>query len=429
MLSILPSDSDTRNLLVLWAGCFLTACSYSLVMPFLPQFIASLGVTENLYTWSGLTYAVSFISSAIMAPVWGNMADRYGRKPMIIRSGISIGIVYLLMAFVTNPYQLLFLRVANGAFAGFIPSSVALIATNMPDNMVGRSLALISTATAAGTITGPMIGGTLADFYSIRTTLQISATMMLLGTLLVMVLVREKLSALESKRTNPLQDLKIAFGHPHLAAVLIAAMMVSASIQSLEPILTAFVPTLHQESFLTTLMNLVFGRGDADAFISGFIFGLPGIAMVLLAARWSRLGERIGYTKVMTVGLFGAGLLALPQSLVTTAGSLILLRFVYGAMTAAVHPSVSAVLASTVHPTFRGRAFGINSGAMQMGAVIGASSGGLIADLFGQRAVFLFTGLLLVATAAWVYRALIKKDAGLGLAGAPTTTETGPKTG
>jgi len=121
-----------RNLYVLWVGNFLTACSLSLVMPFLPHFIAELGVTDNLSIWSGLIFSVTFVSSTIMSPIWGSLADRYGRKPMLVRAGISLSAVYFLMSLATSHVQLFWLRLLNGAFSGYIPSAIALVATNTP---------------------------------------------------------------------------------------------------------------------------------------------------------------------------------------------------------------------------------------------------------------------------------------------------------
>jgi len=416
---LISENQQKRNLTVLWIGCFITACSFSLVMPFLPKFIEELGVHENLYAWSGWIYAITFVSSTIMSPVWGNLADRYGRKPMIIRSGVSIGVIYLLMSFTTNPYQLFALRALNGALSGFIPSAIALLATNTTESRVGRVLATLQTGTAAGTILGPMLGGGLADLFGIRTTMRLGSVLLWLATILVMVVVKETILSAGKARTSPIQDVKLAFSNRTLFALLIAAMLINASIQSLEPILTKFVPSLHQESALVWLTHTLFGRADATSFIAGFIFSLPAIATLLAAPRWARLGERIGFPKLLALGLGAAGILVLPQALATTAGTLIVLRFTYGLMTAAVQPSVNATLATVVHPSFRGRAYGINQSASFLGAVLGPTVGGYVADYFGPKGVFVQTGLLLVVASVWVYRELASRKPGERLVGAP----------
>lgn len=412
-------DQAQRNLYVLWVGNFLTACSFSLVMPFLPRFIAELGVTENLYTWSGLTYAITFVASAIMSPIWGNLADRYGRKPMLIRSGISIGLIYMLMSLVTSPYQLFGLRMLNGALSGFIPSAIALVATNTPEDRVGRALAILQIGTASGSILGPLLGGILAQTLGIRLTMRVASVLVLLATLLVFLTVKEKILGAGKAKTTVLQDLKLALSNKTLLALMVAAMMINASIQSLEPILANFVPQLHQERFIESFSHLLFGTGDAHEFIVGFIFSLPAIATVLAARRWADLGERIGFPKLLAMGIFAGGLLVLPQSLVTTVGWLIFIRFLYGLTTAAVQPAINATLAAVVHPSFRGRAYGINTSAMFVGSVLGPSLGGWVADGFGPRAVFLVTGALLLLSSYWVHRRLVHRDVNEPLVGAP----------
>ncbi len=388
-------------------------------MPFLPRFISELGVTENLYTWSGLTYAITFVASSIMSPIWGNLADRYGRKPMIIRSGISIGVIYMLMSFVTNPYQLFGLRMLNGALSGFIPSAIALVATNTPENQVGRALAVLQTGTASGSILGPLLGGTLAQVLGIRMTMRVASVLVLMAAVLVIFGVKEKVLGAGKVRTSVLQDLRLAISNKTLLALMIAAMMINASIQSLEPILANFVPMLRQETFVESFTHLLFGTGDAHEFVVGFIFSLPAIATVIAAPRWARLGERMGYARLLSLGLMAAGLLVMPQSLVGTVGWLVFLRFVYGLMTAAVQPAINATLATVVHPSFRGRAYGINTSAMFIGSVVGPSLGGWVADGFGPRAVFLVTGGLLLASSFWVHRSLVNRDPNERLVGDP----------
>jgi len=416
-------DQARRNLYALWIGNFLVACSFSLVMPFLPRFIAELGVADNLYAWSGWTYAITFVSSSIMQPVWGNLADRYGRKPMLIRSGVSIGVVYLLMSFVTNHYQLFGLRLLNGALAGFIPSAVALVATNTPEDRVGRYLAILHTGNATGTILGPLLGGTLAELTGIRMTMRVASALVFTAMVLVLFTVREHILAPGKARTSVLADLRVAVTHRSLLAIMIATMLIQASVQSLEPILSNFIPTLDREGWITGVTHLLFGRGEADEFIVGFIFSLPAIATVLAAPRWARVGERVGFANLLSAGLLVAGLFVLPQSLVQTVGWLILLRFLYGLMIAAVQPSVNATLARVVHPSFRGRAFGINTSAMNVGAVLGPTLAGYVADGIHPRAVFLVTGALLAAASFWVRRNLVNRDPGEGLVGAPQSEE------
>ena len=120
-----PSDAPInwkRNLTVAWLGCFLTGAAFSLVMPFLPLYVEQLGVTGHsaLNMWSGLVFSITFLFSAIASPFWGGLADRKGRKIMLLRSALGMAIIMALMGVAQNVAVPDFARVAG--FAGRIYS-------------------------------------------------------------------------------------------------------------------------------------------------------------------------------------------------------------------------------------------------------------------------------------------------------------------
>lgn len=164
-----PCENDTpinwkRNLIVAWLGCFLTGAAFSLVMPFLPLYVEQLGVTGHsaLNMWSGIVFSITFLFSAIASPFWGGLADRKGRKLMLLRSALGMGIVMVLMGLAQNIWQFLILRALLGLLGGFVPNANALIATQVPRNKSGWALGTLSTGGVSGALLGPMAGGLLA---------------------------------------------------------------------------------------------------------------------------------------------------------------------------------------------------------------------------------------------------------------------------
>lgn len=162
-----PSDVPInwkRNLTVTWLGCFLTGAAFSLVMPFLPLYVEQLGVTGHsaLNMWSGLVFSITFLFSAIASPFWGGLADRKGRKIMLLRSALGMAIVMLLMGMAQNIWQFLILRALLGLLGGFIPNANALIATQVPRHKSGWALGTLSTGGVSGALLGPLAGGLLA---------------------------------------------------------------------------------------------------------------------------------------------------------------------------------------------------------------------------------------------------------------------------
>ncbi len=170
------SSADTpinwkRNLTVTWLGCFLTGAAFSLVMPFLPLYVEQLGVTGHsaLNMWSGLVFSITFLFSAIASPFWGGLADRKGRKIMLLRSALGMAIVMMLMGMAQNIWQFLLLRALLGLLGGFIPNANALIATQIPRHKSGWALGTLSTGAVSGALLGPLAGGFLADHWGLRT--------------------------------------------------------------------------------------------------------------------------------------------------------------------------------------------------------------------------------------------------------------------
>ncbi len=377
-----------RNLYVLWVGVVIAGASFSLVTPFLPLLLNDVGVVTNVEFWSGLLFAASFVASSIMSPIWGSLADKYGKKPMIIRSGIGIGTTYLLMAFATNQYHLLGLRFMNGVLSGFIPSSISLVATNTPEDRIGRSLGILQTGAAAGSILGPLFGGVLSKMFGNRNTLLVAAGVLFVATLVVAFGVKEDVKGKNKQRSNILSDLKEAAQNSDLMAMLVTLLMIQASVQILQPVLTLYVAQ--------------FGTGDNTALITGVVFSSVGIATVLAAPSWGRYGERVGFRRVLYIGLVGTALASIPQIFAANVVQFGILRFIFGVFMAGVLPAANATIAAAVSPEFRGRAFGISNSFNMMGNAIGPLVGGVIGTWLGIRAVFLTTGVMMLLTALWV---------------------------
>ena len=167
----LKSTDWQRNLKIAWIGTFFTGASFSIVMPFMALYIEELGVKGDMVEWyTGLSVAISALASALVSPVWGRLADRYGRKPMMIRASMVMTFTMGGLALVPNVFWLLFLRTLNGLFAGYVPNATALIASQVPQNRSGYALGTLSTGLTAGVLIGPLLGGTLSEAFGMRGT-------------------------------------------------------------------------------------------------------------------------------------------------------------------------------------------------------------------------------------------------------------------
>ncbi|KWX84948.1 multidrug transporter, partial [Paenibacillus riograndensis] len=117
------------NLIVLWFGQFLVNAGMTMITPFLTLYLAKdLGVQgDAIGSWAGLIFAANFMTCFLSLPLWGELADKYGRKIMLLRSSFGMALVIVLMGFAQTPWQLLLLRLLNGTISGFNPASIALV--------------------------------------------------------------------------------------------------------------------------------------------------------------------------------------------------------------------------------------------------------------------------------------------------------------
>lgn len=154
---------------------------------------------QSLNMWSGLVFSITFLFSAIAAPFWGSLADRKGRKIMLLRSALGMGIVMVLMGMAQNIWQFLALRALLGLLGGFIPNANALIATQVPRNKSGWALGTLSTGGVSGALIGPLIGGLLADNYGLRPVFFITAAVLFACFVMTWFYVREQFAPVLKK--------------------------------------------------------------------------------------------------------------------------------------------------------------------------------------------------------------------------------------
>lgn len=377
------------NVYILWFGTFIAQVGFSLVMPFLPQFVGDLGVGGREELFSGIVISASYLASAVMAPVWGSLSDRYGRKLMIIRSGLGMGILYLVSARARTFSEFLALRTLNGLIAGYIPSSIALIAANTPQEHLGWAMGMIQSGVAGGTIFGPIVGGALAAWLGVRMTLVMAGVFILAATAPVVVWVKEDRKSLSQDRTNILADMKLGLGITDLRAMIVTSFILNAVTTAVQPILPSFV------------MDLGVGPHTA-ALASGTVFSVAGISMVVGAPVWARYSKKAGERWVLLLTLAASGLLHIPQALSRSVSHLVVGRFVAGGFLAGILPVSQAIAASAVEPSFRGRAFGLVNAVTMLGGVAGPSAGGFIGECLGNRAVFFAVGAALIANGVWL---------------------------
>ena len=167
-----------RNLYILFGVQLLTTAGFSLIFPFLPLYIKELGVATrgSLEFWAGMVFSMQALTMMISSPFWGVMADRRGRKPMLLRATLGGAVLVTLMGFVQNAEQLVILRAIQGAVTGVISSVNALATATTPPEKSGSALGLLMLGRWGGIALGPVVGGILGDAFGYRESFWITGT-------------------------------------------------------------------------------------------------------------------------------------------------------------------------------------------------------------------------------------------------------------
>ncbi|WP_265456328.1 multidrug efflux MFS transporter [Enterococcus sp. HY326] len=372
-----------KNLIVLWFGTFMAGIAFSLVMPFMALYIDTLGdySAAQLNFWSGITFSATFLVTAIVSPFWGRLADQKGRKLMLLRTSLGMAIVIGLMGLVTNVYQLIALRLLQGIFSGYISNATALIATGTPREKSGQVLGTLTTGQVSGTLLGPLIGGVIASIVGYRYTFFITGTILFLVFILSLVFVHEKFTPVKKDNMLPAKQIFKELKYPHLIiGMFITTMIIQASNNSISPIISLYIRQL-------------LGGGNVTL-VSGIIASIPGIATLIAAPRFGRLGDRIGSEKILGIGLIFAMLVYLPMAIVQNVWQLGFLRFLVGISDACLLPAVQSLITKYSPHEAAGRIFSYNQSFQASGNVIGPMLGSSVSSVFGYRGVFISTSLL-----------------------------------
>jgi MFS family permease len=381
-----PQDGAThwkRNLFVCVFGSFTTIVAMTLLLPFLPLYVAELGVTRHaaIVQWSGVAYGATFLSAAFTAPLWGKLGDRYGRKLMLIRASLGMAVAMSLIGMAHNVWQLVALRLLAGLLGGYASGSTVLVATQTPKARCGWALGMLSSGIMAGNLAGPLIGGSLPPLIGVRATFFAAGAFIFIAFLATAFLLKEDpRRAVKKTEAQQVDWHAIADRKPVLAMLITGALLMVANM-SIEPIITVFVAQIVALRQVT--------------FVAGLVMSAAALGSILSASRLGRLADRIGHWNVIVGCLVASAVLLIPQAFVTAGWQLIVLRFLMGLALGGLLPCIASVIRHNVPQSIAGKMLGYSTSSQYAGQVLGPLLGGFVGGHFGMRAVFLGTSVLM----------------------------------
>ena len=385
----IPRPSDTsqiwrRNLLVCALGSFTTIIGMTLILPILPLYVRDLGIDDprEATFWSGVAYAATFLTAALTAPLWGYLGDWFGRKPMLIRASLGMAVAMSLIGLAQDVTQLVLLRLLVGLLGGYASGSTILVAAQTPKERSAWAIGVLSSAIMAGTIAGPLIGGTLAQTIGVQGAFLATGGLIFIAFLGTTIFLKEVPRDAASRAGSRRGGSWAAVPHklPILALLSLSTLLTFATI-SVEPIIAAHVQTLT-------------GSTDNVAIYSAVIFSLTAFGTILSGPNLGRLADRIGHMQVLVVSLVAATLFLAVQSLAGDLITFAILRFLTGVALGGITPSVVATIRRLLPDTSVGLVLGYNVSAQYIGQVAGPILAGAIGSTSGTSAVFLATAFV-----------------------------------
>jgi len=384
-----------RTLYILALVQFMSAVGFSAIFPFLPLYIEELGSSSglSLELLAGLVYSAQAFTMMLAAPIWGALADRHGRKMMVLRSTLAGAVILTLMGFVTSAEQLVALRAVQGALTGTVTAVTALVAASVPRERTGYALGLIQVGLWGGAAGGPLIGGVLADAWGFEAPFVVTGVLLALSGGLVWWGVEEHFEPVPSS----VRGGGFASAWRHVLAVRGVRLAFASSFlnQLGRNVITPFVPLL--------IAELLVEAGHTST-VTGLVVGAAALAGTASAIYLGRLGDQTGHRVILLGAAVVAGLLYLPQALVTSVWQLLLLQVVTGAAAGGILPALASLLARYTEPGEEGAVYGLDasiaSGARTVAPLVGAA----LVGVFGLRSVFPLAGLLFLLMAGMTQR-------------------------
>lgn len=387
-----------RNILAVAVAGGIGFSGFTLVIPFLPLYIAELGTTDvgEIAMWTGLTLGATPTVTAISAPLWGRVGDKYGSKVLVLRSLTAFILTKAGMAFVTAPWQLFALRALLGVFAGYGALTISMAAQSVPRDQMAHAIGMVQTGHRLGPAIGPVIGGILAPLVGLRNAFLVAAAFYAAAMLLILVVYEEPVQRGESAKTRGGWEV---FGQLMRLPGFVLALVVIFGLQTVDRSFGPVLPLFVQQVGVDV---------RRIAFVAGVLFSLGAISAAIGSQWGPRLLKRYPARVVLVAGMLTAAValttIVAAPSLWVLGPAIVIAGTAMGAGTTTIYSIAGGLLPADAQAT----GFGIMTTASLMGLAVSPIVAGFI-GASGLRIVFIADVVLLLVLGVLVWNRLRTK--------------------
>ena len=375
-----------KNLLVIWLSQFLAMVGFGCCMPFIPLLLK-----ENLHVdddsirglYVSIYYLAAMVSLCIATSVWGMLADRFGRKLMLLRASYAAALFYPLLALAPNFWVLVTIRFICSFFSGTVNPAQTLLISTTPNEKHGFVLGVLSTATSAGNMLGYLLGGLIVHYYGYTEAFFTCGGIYLASALLVHIFAKEDFNVKLTKKMRSKSPYKFKdVATPAVIWLLVLFLILGISNRLVQPYMAMLVEKVHHEFKEAAFYT---GIASAAASLGGFFSG------ILIG--W--LCDRMAPRKLLVPILIFGGAITMAMALSFNIQMLIISRFFAALATGGIHPVLQLVLTKITKPELRGTYFGWSGSLSTAGGIICSFLGGGIAYFSGVRGVYIVSACML----------------------------------
>jgi len=393
----LPRKGWRRNQLAVNIAAGLVFFGFTLVMPFLPLYVAALGVkgVGKIALWSGVILSVPPLLAAVLGPFWGRVGDRYGMKLMVLRVLTTMTVIWGLMCFAFNVYHVLFLRILLGIFSGFSAMSAALVTQSCPPDRIGRAIGSLQASQILSTAAGPLVRGILYALIGIRNAFLVTSGLCLVALALIAALYRDA-----PRQDFPAEPAPRGMTGPRSRW---AELRTLPGFLPLLPCL--FLMNLVDRSFASVIplfvQSLIGDSPETVAAVSGAIVTFQALAAAFSAYLLGRLAARQRPRRILVAILAGGAMTALLMVFCRTTEEFLTLRVLSGLLTGGAITLGYSVGGAGLPAARRSSLYGILSSATLLGGAVGPLASGILVGI-SLRAPFFASTLTYLALIPWV---------------------------
>jgi MFS transporter, DHA1 family, multidrug resistance protein len=375
-----------RNLVFVWLSQFLSISGFAFAMPFVPYYMQELGVTDpqKLKIWVAVFAAAAPLSLAVCSPLWGMLADRYGRRLMLLRANLGAAVFLALMGTVNGIGMLLLIRTFQGVLTGTMTAAQTMVASHTPRHRSGFALGILSSAVHCGVMAGASLGGICADLYGYRQSFFMGSGLLVLSAVCVVFGTSEDFVRQPAPEHGTAGGGRTGLAGLRFVWPALLLMCVGTLLRRFDtPFLPLLVKDIHGAvEGASTRMGALAGVASLAGFLSGILFG--------------HLADRSSPLRIARLGAIGGGLLLIPQALAHGFVPLFALRFAGAFCIGGFQPVLQSWLAKAISQRNVGFFFGLGATLRAFGWGLAPLISGLVALAWGVRAVFVVGGVLFV---------------------------------